>query len=180
MDGTRLGEAFLADVLATFERQKERADRALAQLGEDELFLAPDPEANSVAVLMQHLAGNMRSRYTGYLTTDGEKPDRNRDAEFVVAPGTTPAALQERWEEAWALQDATIGALCAADLEATVHYRGRAETVLQSLLKQLDHAALHVGQIIYLARHIRGSAWKTLTIERGKTREYHDRIGYRP
>lgn len=174
------GQAFLAGVLAAFERQKEGADRAIAQLSDAELFLAPDPEANSVAVLMKHLAGNMRSRYRDYLTSDGEKPDRDRDGEFVVAPGTPRAEIERLWQDAWALQQATVQALGPADLAATVTYRGRPETVMESLLKQLGHAALHVGQIIYLAKHIRGGAWRTLTIEKGKTREYYRRIGYEP
>jgi hypothetical protein len=156
----------LESVVATFRSTKALADRALEQLGDDDLHRAPTPESNSVAVIVQHVVGNLRSRFTDFLATDGEKPWRDRDSEFVER-GLSRADLLARWEEGWAVLFATLASLSDADLPRTVTVRGEPHTVARALDRQLAHYGYHVGQIVYVARWLRGSAWKTLSVPRG-------------
>jgi hypothetical protein len=151
---------------------KRMGEGAMAQLGDDEFFLALDPESNSVAVLVKHLAGNMRSRFTDFLTSDGEKPDRFRDREFKVSGATTRADVMRWWEEGWACLMGAIDALKPDDVTRSVTIRGEPHTVLQAINRQIAHYAAHIGQIVFLAKHLRSSEWKTLSIPRNKSEEF--------
>jgi uncharacterized damage-inducible protein DinB len=145
------------------------AEGALAQVTEEDWFREPGPQENSLAVQVKHLAGNMRSRWTDFLTTDGEKPDRHRDREFELGPGDTQASLRERWEEGWRLLFAAVEPLREEDLERTVTIRGEPHAVLQALNRQVAHYAYHVGQIVFWARHLVGPGWVSLSIPRGRS-----------
>jgi hypothetical protein len=176
-----LATAYLADVAARFETLRTQAERAVAQVDDAALFATLDPESNSIALLMKHMAGNLRSRFTDFLTTDGEKPDRDRDAEFERAPTDTRDALLARWAEGWGALAAALRTLRPADLLHEVTIRGEPQSVLQALSRQLAHQAQHVGQIVLLARHHAGPRWQTLSIPRGQsaafTRELRERQG---
>jgi len=162
---------YLKDVVEQFWKLKTLADRALAQVRDEDLFTVLDPEANSLAILIQHMAGNMRSRWTDFLTSDGEKPERNRDAEFVVAEGTTREDLQARWEEGWRCLFQTLTALSEEDLALTVLIRAEPHSVIKAINRQLTHYGYHVGQIVFLAKHFASDHWRTLSVPRGKSRE---------
>jgi hypothetical protein len=151
---------------------KRLAESAMAQLKDEQLFVTLDPDSNSVAVLVKHMSGNMRSRFTDFLTTDGEKPDRCRDKEFELDRATTRAELMKLWEEGWARVFAAIDSLKPEDVMRTVTIRGEAHTVLQAVNRQIAHYAHHTGQIIFLAKHLRSSEWKTLSIPRGESENY--------
>lgn len=165
-------DPYLADAALQLRKLKGLADRAVAQTRDEDFFRTLDPESNSIALIMKHVSGNMRSRWTGFLTSDGEKPDRDRDSEFVVAAGDTKSAILERWETAWALLFAAVTPLTTTDLGRTVTIRGEAHTVLQAINRQLTHYASHVGQIMLLAKHFAGPAWRSLSIPRGKSKEF--------
>jgi hypothetical protein len=151
---------------------KRMGEGAMAQLGDHEFFLTLEPESNSVAILVKHLAGNMRSRFTDFLTTDGEKANRFRDREFEVTTAATRAEVMKWWEEGWACVLRAIEALKPEDVMHTVTIRGEPHTVLQAINRQIAHYAAHIGQIVFLAKHLRSSEWKTLTIPRGKSEEF--------
>ena len=139
---------------------------------DEDFFVTLDPESNSVAILVKHLAGNMRSRFTDFLTSDGEKPDRFRDREFEVTGATTRTEVMKWWEEGWACVLGAIDALKPEDVMHTVTIRSEPHTVLQAINRQIAHYAAHIGQIVFLAKHLRSSEWKTLTIPRGKSEEF--------
>ncbi len=177
-------EHYLANVLGELERLKRLADAARAQISERDHFRTLDADSNSVATLMKHLAGNMRSRWTDFLTSDGEKPDRDRDAEFELAAADTEAALEELWEAGWRQTLDAIAALGWRDLERTVTVRGEPHTVIEALHRQLTHYAYHVGQIVLLARHFAGPGWESPSVPRGESRlrevtrkGEHNRVG---
>jgi hypothetical protein len=151
---------------------KRLAEGAMAQLKDEELFVTLDPESNSVAVIVKHMAGNMRSRFTDFLTTDGEKPDRYRDQEFELSPTTTRADLTKWWEEGWARVFGAIESLKPDDVMRTVTIRGEPHTVLQAINRQVAHYAYHTGQIVFLAKHIRSGKWRSLSIPRGKSEDF--------
>jgi hypothetical protein len=151
---------------------KRLAEGAMAQLKDHELFLTLDPESNSIAIIVKHMAGNMRSRFTDFLTTDGEKPDRQRDQEFEVNSSTTRADLTTLWEDGWARVFAAIEALKPADVTRTVTIRGELHTVLQAINRQIAHYGYHTGQIVLMAKHIRSNKWKMLSIPRGKSEDF--------
>jgi len=151
---------------------KRVGDGALAQVKDEELFATLDPEANSVAILVKHMAGNMRSRFTDFLTSDGEKPDRHRDQEFEMNAGATRADVMRWWEDGWGRVFTAIDAVKPDDVMRTVTIRGEPHTVLQAINRQIAHYAHHVGQIVFLAKHLRSSEWKTLSIARGKSEEF--------
>ena len=151
-----------------FHKIKKLGDKAIAQLSDEQLHAKIDPESNSVAIIMRHMAGNMRSRWTDFLTSDGEKPNRNRDAEFEMPAGTTAADVQRSWEHGWSVTLAAVEALTPADLDGEVRIRNEPHSVLQAVSRQLTHYAYHVGQIVLLAKHQQGSAWQTLSIPRRK------------
>jgi hypothetical protein len=158
--------AYLDDVRLQFRKLKKLAEDALAQVTDDELVVALDTESNSLAVIMKHIAGNLRSRFTDFLTTDGEKPDRNRDGEFEIAANPGRAALVADWESGWARLFATLDSLRPDDLLREVRVRGEGLPALAQLDRQMTHHAYHVGQIVFLAKHLRSSEWKNLSMPR--------------
>jgi hypothetical protein len=163
---------FLEDAILQLRKYKGLADGALAQVADDDLFRSVDAESNSIAIVMKHISGNMRSRWTDFLTTDGEKPDRDRDTEFETEDGDTRASIGKRWEEGWRLLFAAVEGLSPADLSRTVAIRGEPHTVLQAIQRQLTHYAYHVGQIVFLARHFAGPRWRSLSIPKGRSKEF--------
>lgn len=165
----------LQDSIAVFRYYKNLADRALEQVRDDDLNRAIDPESNSISVIMRHIAGNLRSRWTEFLTSDGEKPDRNRDGEFESKAMARHELLRE-WEDAWSLAFNTLAALSAIDMERTVLIRGEAHSVTQAIHRQVGHAAYHCGQIVFLARHLAHERWTSLTIPRGKSEEFNAKV----
>jgi hypothetical protein len=169
---TDLRTHYLDEVRRQFRGNKRLAEAAIAQLKDEELFFTLDPESNSIAILVKHLAGNMRSRFTDFLTTDGEKPDRFRDREFELNAATTRADVMRWWEEGWEQVFTTLNALKPEDVMRTVTIRGEPHTVLQAMNRQIAHYASHSGQIILLAKHLRSKQWKTLSIPRGKSEDY--------
>jgi hypothetical protein len=167
---TDLSSQYLDEVRRQFRGHKRLAEGAIAQVKDEELCKALDVESNSIAIIIKHLAGNMRSRFTEFLTTDGEKPDRHRDQEFEMNAGTTRAEVMRWWEEGWACVFSAIEMLQSEDLMRTVTIRGEPHTVLQALNRQVTHYAYHVGQIVFLAKHFRSTEWKSLSVPRGKVR----------
>jgi hypothetical protein len=167
-----LATHYLEEARRQMRGHKRMGAAAMAQLRDDDFFLTLDPESNSVAILVKHLAGNMRSRFTDFLTSDGEKPDRFRDREFEVSGATTRADVLHWWEEGWGCVLGAIDALKPEDVMRTVTIRGEPHTVLQAINRQIAHYAQHIGQIVFLAKHLRSSEWKTLTIPRGKSEEF--------
>jgi hypothetical protein len=163
---------YLEEARRQMRGQKRMGEGAMVQLGDDEFFLTLDPESNSVAILVKHLAGNMRSRFTDFLMSDGEKPDRFRDREFEVSGTTTRAEVMRWWEDGWSCVLGAIETLKPEDVSRTVTIRGEPHTVLQAINRQIAHYAAHIGQIVFLAKHLRSSKWKTLTIPRGKSEEF--------
>lgn len=161
------------DWLAVFRQYKSLAERAMAQVSDEEFFRALDAESNSVAVIVKHMAGNMRSRWTDFLTSDGEKPWRNRDSEFEDGGDLTRAQLIERWEAGWQLVFSALESLTDADLTHAVTIRGEQHSVIQAVNRQIAHYASHVGQIIFLSKHFRSAEWKTLSIPRNKSPEFN-------
>jgi len=160
---------FLTEALRTFRGYKTRTEAAFSQLRSEDWFLLIDPEANSIATIVKHMAGNMRSRWTDFLTSDGEKPNRDRDSEFVLDSSTTPEQVLLWWNQGWNVVFAAIELLTAADLDKKVTIRGQEHTVLEAISRQLTHYAEHVGQIILLAKHFRGAEWKSLSIPKGQS-----------
>jgi hypothetical protein len=167
-----LSTQYLDEARRQFRGHKRMGEAAMAQLRDEDFFVTIDPESNSIAILVKHLAGNMRSRFTDFLTSDGEKPDRFRDREFEVTEGTTRAEVMKWWEEGWSCVFAAIESLKPEDVTRTVAIRGEAHTVLQALNRQIAHYAQHTGQMVFLAKHLRSSQWKTLSIPRGKSEDY--------
>ncbi|MGH7515882.1 MAG: DUF1572 family protein [Gemmatimonadales bacterium] len=159
-----VGAAYLREALRVFRQYKDLGDKAMAQLEPAGLFRTLDDESNSIAVIVKHLGGNMRSRWTDFLTSDGEKPDRNRDAEFELTASTTDADVRRWWEEGWRYVFAAMEPLRPDDLLRTVTIRGQPHTVIEAIDRQVAHYAYHVGQIVVLARHLTGERWQTLSI----------------
>jgi len=169
---TDLAAHYLEEARRQLRGHKHMGEGALSQLRDEDFFVTLDPEANSVAILVKHLAGNMRSRFTDFLTSDGEKPDRFRDREFEVTTSTTRVEVMKWWEEGWACVFAAIQPLKPEDVMRTVTIRGEPHTVLQAINRQIAHYAQHIGQIVFLAKHFRSGEWKTLTIPRGKSEQF--------
>ena len=155
-----------------FHGQKSLAERALAQLDDAAFFAQLDDESNSVAIIVKHVGGNLRSRWTDFLSSDGEKPDRRRDSEFVIEPGDSRQSLMNRWEDGWRTVFDTLDALAPDDLEVTVYIRGEAVSAVAALQRSLAHISHHVGQVVFVAKHLRSADWMTLSIARGKSAEY--------
>jgi hypothetical protein len=163
---------FLTDCTALFQKQKALAERAMAQVSDPDLLTPIDAEANSIAVIVKHLHGNMRSRWTDFLTSDGEKADRQRDTEFEMPDAVSRDEIMRLWEAGWTCLFTALSGLTPEDVTRPVVIRGQPLTVMAAILRQLDHYAQHVGQIVLLAKHARGAAWESLTIPRGKSEEY--------
>lgn len=164
-----IGAIYLDEAFRSLRGMKRQADAAMAQLSDEQFFAAPDAESNSVAIVVRHMAGNMRSRFTDLLTTDGEKPDRNRDQEFIMPANATRSQILELWEKYWQLVLDTVKGLTAEDLTRAVTIRNEPCAVLQAVNRQVAHYSHHVGQIVFLAKHWKGADWKTLSIPRGQS-----------
>lgn len=165
-------EQYLRDSAETMRKYKALSDAALARVSDEQFHATLDAEANSLAVLVKHMAGNLRSRWTDFLTTDGEKADRNRDGEFEIAPADTRAALTEAWEEGWRRALEALEALTPEELDRTIHIRGEPHSLVQAINRQMTHAAYHAGQIVLLAKHHRADAWESLSIPRGASERF--------
>jgi Protein of unknown function (DUF1572) len=165
----------LADALTLFHYYKRMGEGAIAQVTDEELTTALDGEMNSIAQIVKHLAGNMRSRWTDFLTTDGEKPDRNRDSEFVEPPPSREA-LMKTWEEGWNCLWRALGQLQEQDMVRTITIRGERHSVIQAINRQLAHYPYHIGQIVMLAKHFRGDQWKSLSVPKNRSTDFNMRV----
>jgi uncharacterized damage-inducible protein DinB len=172
---TDVAQAYLEDSFRSFRGYRRLAEGAIEQVNDEELFRSLDPESNSIAVIMRHIGGNMRSRWTDFLSSDGEKSWRHRDREFETPPSQARADLMREWDEAWELTLSTLEALQPGDVLREVVIRGDKHTVLWALQRQIAHYAYHVGQIVFLAKHFRGAAWKSLSIPKGMSEEVNRR-----
>jgi hypothetical protein len=166
----------MVDSLDLFRFYKQLGERAMAQVTDEQLVAVLDGEMNSIAVIVKHMAGNMRSRWTDFLTSDGEKPDRNRDSEFVEAPATREALLA-LWEEGWQCLFGALEPLSEEDLQRTVTIRGEAHSVMQAINRQVAHYSYHVGQIVLLAKHFKRDEWQSLSVPRRQSGEFNRRVG---
>lgn len=170
-----VGALYLAESVREFRKIKDLGDKTLAQVSDEDLARTLHPEGNSLAVLIRHLAGNMLSRWTDFLTSDGEKPGRHRDTEFEDS-GATREQLLARWEEGWACLFAALAALSESDLRRVVTIRAEPHTVVRAIHRQLSHYAYHVGQMVMLAKAFQDAEWKTLSVPRGGTRKFNEEM----
>jgi hypothetical protein len=171
-----LGENYLTTAVKEFRRLKRSAEVAISQTSDADFFRTLDPEANSIAVIVKHIVGNLRSRWSDFLSSDGEKPDRHRDTEFELTPTDTREALMQRWEQGWKILFDALAPLKSEDLTRTVLIREQPHTVVQAINRQLTHYGEHVGQIVLLAKHFNGPKWQTLSIPRGKSDEFNAKM----
>src|SRR5713226_3497668 len=171
----QLTTSYLKDSIDLFQYYKKLAERAMAQCPDKALFTTLDAESNSIAIIVKHMAGNMRSRWTDFLTTDGEKPDRHRDTEFEEPPKTR-AELMELWERGWKYVFDALQPLTDADLTRTITIRTEPHSVTQAINRQVAHYSYHVGQIVYLARHAAGDKWQSLTVPKKKSAEFNRQV----
>ena len=170
-----LNEHYLEEIRRQYRGYKRLGEGALEQTRNEDLFTALDPESNSIAIIVKHLAGNMRSRFTDFLTTDGEKPDRHRDQEFEMS-AVGRGDLMNWWDQGWAAVFSTVESLKPEDLSRTVTIRGEPHTVLQALNRAMAHFAYHIGQIVFLAKHFRSTEWTSLSVPRGKSQEFNAKM----
>jgi hypothetical protein len=167
--------SYREDSLAVFGYYKKLAERAMEQVTDEQLSVVLDEEMNSIAIIVKHMAGNMRSRWTDFLTSDGEKPDRNRDSEFL-APPATRESLMKLWDEGWSYVFAALNPLTDADMSCTVTVRGEAHSVMQAINRQIAHYAYHCGQIVLVAKHFRGPQWKSLSVPRNRSAKFNQKV----
>ena len=167
--------SYVEDAKAIFHQYKRLAEGAMAQVSDEQLCATLDPEMNSIAVTVKHMAGNMRSRWTDFLTTDGEKPSRNRDSEFEEPPATR-TALMALWDDGWRCLFTALEGLTDADLVRTITIRGEAHSVMQAINRQVAHYPYHCGQIIFLAKHLQSANWKSLSVPRKQSAEFNRRV----
>lgn len=161
----------MADLTHDFRKHKDMADKAIAALSDDHFFQRPGEAVNPIALIVKHLAGNLQSRWSDFLTTDGDKPTRDRDGEFTLTAGDTRAALVAAWERGWDTLFNTLAGLSDADLTKTIAIRGEPHTVRQALLRGLSHTAYHVGQVLYVARLLKPDA-RYITIPPGQSQDH--------
>ena len=173
MSSEAIVENYHKDAVSAMRAYKKLAEKAIAQLKDEEFFVTLDEEANSVAVVMKHMAGNMISRWTDFLTSDGEKPDRNRDMEFVIDAQTTKDDVLAYWDRGWKCVFEALDPLTPKDFEKTVLIRGEKHTIVQAINRQLMHYAYHIGQIVFLAKHFRSAEWASLSIPRNRSAEFN-------
>jgi len=171
----RFTTSYLQDSLDLFRYYKSLAERAMAQVTDEQLFAVLDDEMNSIALIAKHLTGNMRSRWTNFLTTDGEKLDRNRDAEFTDPPASREA-LFAIWEEGWRCLFNALEPLSVEDLQRTITIRGEVHSVMQAINRQVAHYSYHCGQIVFLAKHLKHAEWKSLSVPRRQSAEFNRRV----
>lgn len=167
--------SYIEDSLSLFRYYKKLCEGALEQLSDAQLFTTLDEEMNSVAIIVKHMAGNMRSRWTNFLTSDGEKPDRNRDGEFI-APPATRADLMRVWNDGWDKIFQALEPLSDSDLEREIFIRREPHSVMQAINRQIAHYAYHCGQIVFLAKHLKGSSWKSLSVPRNKSAQFNQKV----
>jgi hypothetical protein len=173
--GLKFTTSYLEDSLEVFRYYKKLAERAMDQTPDQHLFTALDGEGNSIAIIVKHMAGNMRSRWTDFLTSDGEKPNRNRDSEFED-PAQTREELLADWQNGWECVFGALEPLTDEDLDRTVTIRGEAHSVMQAINRQLAHYPHHIGQIVLLAKHFAGESWRSLSVPRGKSAEFNQKV----
>ena len=173
MNDQSIGQHYLDDALRRFRDYKQLAERAFAQISDEEFFRTLDEESNSIAINMKHIAGNMISRWTDFLTTDGEKPERNRDLEFVMLPETSKNDMLAYWERGWQCVFEAVEPLKPEDLMRTIRVRGQDHTVVQAINRQLAHYAYHVGQIVFLAKHFKSGEWQSLSVPKNRSAEFN-------
>ena len=164
---------YLEEAARQLRGHKRMAEGAMSQLSDEEFFSTIDGESNSVAIIVKHIVGNQRSRFTDFLISDGEKPNRHRDTEFVIDANTARADVMNWWEQGWKLLFDTLASLRPEDVTRTVLIRNEPHTVLQAINRQIAHYAQHIGQIVFLAKHLKCAEWKTLSVPRGKSEEYN-------
>ena len=169
-------ENYHRDAINSFHNAKKLAERAIEQISDDEFFATIDEEANSIALIVKHIAGNLRSRWTDFLTTDGEKPDRDRDTEFEVIQDTRESLMQF-WEDGWQTLFAAIEPLTEEDFAKTVTIRGEPHSIVEAINRQLTHYSYHIGQIVLLAKHFRSKEWKTLSVPKNRSAEFNQFVG---
>jgi len=167
--------SYLEDSLTLFRYYKKLAERAMEQVADEQLFEVLDAETNSIAIIIKHMCGNMRSRWLDFLTSDGEKPDRNRDSEFEDPPSTREA-LMNLWEQGWNYLFTALEPLSEPDMNRTITIRGEPHSVMQAINRQIGHYSYHCGQIVLLAKHFQHANWKSLTIPRGKSANFNQRV----
>ncbi len=168
-----LSTRYLDEVFRSLRGHKRLADDSIAQLSDQQFFALLDPESNSVAIIVKHVAGSLRSRFTDFLTTDGEKPDRNRDREFAMHNDAKRTEILNSWEQNWQLVFEAINSLQPDDLDRTVTIRGEPHSVLQALSRAVAHLAYHTGQITFLAKHWKGAEWKSLSVPKGQSEQFN-------
>ena len=176
MSSEAIVQNYHEDAVKAMRAYKKLAEKAIAQLKDEEFFVTLDEEANSVAVVMKHIAGNAISRWTDFLTSDGEKPDRNRDTEFVIEAQTTKDEVLAYWERGWKCVFEALEPLTPEDFEKTVLIRGEKHTIVQAINRQLMHYAYHIGQIVFLAKHFRSAEWTSLSIPRNRSAEFNAKM----
>src|SRR5262245_25855219 len=164
---------YIADSIALFRMYKGLAEKSMAQISDEDFFRLIDPDSNSIAIIVKHIAGNMRSRWTDFLTTDGEKPDRHRDTEFEMDPNATRAEIMQLWEQGWQLVFDTLTPLTPADLDRKVFIRTEPHSVMQAINRQMAHYANHLGQIVLLAKHFKGADFKTVSVPKRRSAEFN-------
>lgn len=167
--------SYVQDSVSIFRYYKKLAERAMEQVADDKLNAVLDAEMNSIAIIVKHMSSNMRSRWTDFLTTDGEKPDRNRDHEFIDPP-VGREAVMAAWEAGWAVLFAALEPLTEADLERSVKIRGEVHSVMQAINRQVTHYAYHCGQIVVLAKHFQSEKWRSLSVPRGQSQQFNQRV----
>jgi len=167
--------SYVEDSLSLFRYYKKLGEGAMEQVSDEQLFAALDPEMNSIAIIVKHIAGNMRSRWTDFLTSDGEKPDRNRDTEFEQPPSTR-VDLLKLWNDGWQRVFSAQEPLSDSDLQRSVLIRGEPHSVMQAINRQIAHYSYHVGQIVFLAKHLNASGWKSLSVPRNKSAEFNKKV----
>ena len=167
--------SYLKDSLDLLRLYKRLAERAMAQIPDEAFAKSLDAESNSIAIIVKHLAGNMRSRFSDFLTSDGEKPDRKRDTEFE-SPPQTRAEVMQMWETGWGYVFGALTPLGDSDLARTVLIRTEPHSVMQAINRQIGHYCSHIGQIIYLAKHFAGNDWMAVTVPRGKSADFNAKV----
>ncbi len=171
----KFSTSYIEDSISLFRFCKKQGEGAMEQVSDEQLFATLDPEMNSIAIIVKHMTGNMRSRWTDFLTSDGEKPDRNRDTEFEQPPSTR-ADLLKAWNDGWSRVFSALEPLSDSDLERTVTIRGELHSVMQAINRQIAHYSYHVGQIVFLAKHLNASGWKSLSVPRNKSAEFNRKV----
>ncbi len=164
---------YRSNIISEFRKTKRLAERALSQITEQQFFQTTDDESNSTAIVVKHVSGNLRSRWKDFLRSDGEKPDRDRDNDFVIHPEDTQSSLMEQWELGWSHLFSALADLSDQDLDAVVQIRGEPHRVYQAINRQLSHYSYHVGQIVYIAKQLCGQSWTSLTIPKGESRQFN-------